>query len=306
MNISDLETLVVVTRHGSFDGAARELGVDPSSVSRTVAGLETELGARLLQRNTRRLALTEAGAAFVERLAPALEELAQARAAALDATGELRGTLRISVSNAFGIRRLSPLLPKFCEDYPELQLEVLMAESPVDLIADRVDVAIRLGKLRDSGLIAVPLLAVRYRVVASPAWLRRQENPPTRPVDLQATKCLCFALFGFRDQWQFSKAKGGESVKVAVRPRLVGTNALLLRDAALEGMGPALLADWMIGEDVGAGLLVDLFPDYVVSTAGAPSAAWAVYPSRNHVPAKVKVFVDFLRISLSARGSQPE
>jgi DNA-binding transcriptional LysR family regulator len=301
METADLETLMHVIRHGSFAAAAREQAVDPSSVSRAVAALEAELGTRLFQRSTRHVALTEAGSVFVERLAPVLEELAQARTAALDATGEVRGRLRVTVSNAFGMRRLSPLLPAFCMAHPALDLDLVMTEAPVDLIAGRVDVAVRLGNLRDSSLIAVPLLEIRHRVVASPAWLRAQPQPPRVPEDLQSVPCMCFALLGFRDHWQFSQAVG-DSIDVAIRPRLVATNALLLRDGALAGLGPTLLADWMIGDDIASGELVDLFPQYTVSTPDSPTKAWAVYPSRSHVPAKVRVFIEFLRDAMSSRA----
>jgi len=299
MDTRDLETLMHVVRHGSFAAAAREQGVDPSSVSRAVAALEGELGTRLFLRNTRHLALTEAGSVFVEGLAPALEELAQARIAAQDATGEVRGRLRVTVANAFGSKRLSPLLPAFCNAYPALELDLVLTESTIDLIAERVDVSVRLGNLRDSSLVAVPLLQIRYRVVASPAWLRAQPQPPRVPQDLQSIPCLCFALLGFRSHWQFSLAGESGVIDVAVRPRLVATNVLLLRDSALAGLGPTLLADWMIGDDLASGELIDLFPGYTVATVNAPTTAWAVYPSRSHVPAKVRVFVDFLRDAMS-------
>jgi DNA-binding transcriptional LysR family regulator len=298
MDTKDLETLMQVVRHGSFAAAAREQNVDPTSVSRAVAALESELGTRLFQRNTRRLALTEAGAVFAERLAPLLEELAQARNAAVDATGEIRGRLRVTVSNAFGMRRLSPLLPAFCEAHPALELDLILTESPVDLVAERVDIAVRLSNLGDSSLIAVPLLQIRYRVVASPAWVRAQGVPPREPHDLHSIPCLCFALLGFRERWLFKPVDGGEAIEVAVCPRLVATNALLLRESVLAGLGPTLLSDWMIGDDVASGALIDLFPDHAVSTANAPTTAWAVYPSRRHVPAKVRVFIDFLRAAM--------
>jgi DNA-binding transcriptional LysR family regulator len=300
MDTRDLETLMQVVHHGSFSAAARELNVDPSSVSRAVAALESELGTRLFLRNTRNLALTEAGAAFVERTAPVLEELAQARSAAADATGEVRGRLRVTVSNAFAMRRLSPLLPAFCEAHPALELDLILTESPVDLVSERVDIAVRLGNLRDSSLVAVPLLQIRYRVVASPAWIRAQETAPREPQDLQSIPCLCFALLGFRACWFFTPAKGGQEIEVPVRPRLVSTNALLLRESALAGLGPTLLSDWMIGDDVASGALVDLFPEHTARTANSPTTAWAVYPSRSYVPAKVRAFIDFLRSAMKA------
>lgn len=306
MNINDLETLVCVIRNGSFAAAARELAVDPSSISRTVAALESELGTKLLQRNTRQLSLTEAGTVFTERLAPVLEELAQARIAALDTTSVVRGRLKITVSNAFGMRCVSPLLPAFCDTYPEVELDLVMTESPVDLIAERVDVAIRVGNLRDSSLVAVPLLQVRYHVVASPEWIRRHGPSLSRPEDLASVPCLCFAMLGFRDHWHFTAEGQTQAIDVAVRPRMVATNALLLRECALAGVGPTLLADWMVGSDLLTGALVDLFPAYSVSTANAPTTAWAVYPSRTHVPAKVRAFIEFMRTAMQVTSGVSE
>lgn len=305
MDTDDLETLMQVIRYGSFAAAARAQGLDPSSVSRAVSTLEAQLGTRLFQRSTRNLALTEAGSVFVERLQPMLDELAQARIAALDATGQVRGRLRVTVSNAFGMRRLSPLLPAFCEKHPALELDIVMTEKPVDIIGGQVDVAVRLGNLRDSSLIAVPLLDIGYHVVASPAWLRMQPQPLSAPQDLQAIPCLCFSRLGFRDHWLFNRA-GADTIDVSIRPRLVGTNALLLREAALAGLGPTLQADWLVGDDIAEGRLVDLFPHYTVSTPEAPTKAWAMYPSRSHVPAKVRAFVDHLRGAMAATVGSPQ
>lgn len=299
METADLETLMHVVRLGSFAAAARELDVDPSSVSRAVASLEAELGTRLFVRSTRQLALTEAGSLFTERLAWLLEELTEARNAAQDVTGDIRGRLRVTMANALGVRRISALLPAFCQRYPAVELELLMSESPIDLIAERVDLALRVSNLRDSSLVAVPLMPVRYHVVASPGWLRAQPQPPSQPQDMAAVPCLSFALLGFRDQWVFTPAGGGDAVAVNVRPRLVSTNVMVLRDSAMAGVGPSLLADWMVGEDLASGALVDLFPGHVVATANAPSTLWAVYPSRSHVPLKVRAFVDHLRQHLS-------
>ena len=297
METRDLETLMQVVRHGSFAGAARELNVDPSSVSRAIAALEGELGMRLFLRNTRKLSLTEAGSAFVERLAPLLDELSQAREAAVDATGVVRGRLRVTVSNAFAMRRLAHLLPRFCEAHPELELDLILTESSMDLVAERVDLAVRLGNMGDSEMVAVPLLQIRYHVVASPAWVRAVNPPLARPQDLQAMPCVGFTYLGFSSSWRFTPA-GGEAIDVPVHPRLMTTNALLVREMALAGLGPALLADWMIADDLASGALVDLFPDHVAGTAEAPGAAWAVYPNRRHVPAKVRVFIDFLRAAM--------
>jgi DNA-binding transcriptional LysR family regulator len=300
MNLEDLETLLHTIRTGSFAAAARELRVDPSSVSRSVASLEAELGVRLFQRSTRRIALTEAGALFAQRIDPLLEELKQAREAAVDATGEPRGTLRVSVSNTFGLHRIVPLLPKFRREHPALTLELLLADAIVDLVAERVDLAVRSGALHDSSLIAIPLLRTRYRVVASPAWARDNVGRIRVPQDLERCECLSFALPGFRDRWMFGASERGPKTAVAVKPRLLVTNGLALRECALAGMGAAPLPDWLIDDDVAAGRLADLFPDRHVSFVDAPTAIWLVYPSRSHVPAKVRVFIDFLRSAIGA------
>lgn len=295
MNTSDLDTLMTVIRLGSFAAAARELHVDPSWVSRTVAALEAELGARLFQRNTRQLAMTEAGATFVERIGPLLEEFEQVRHAAADAAAQTGGTLRITASNAFGMKRLVPLLPAFCNAHPALCVDVVLTDSIVDLVAERIDVAIRLGALRDSTLIAVPLLKMRYRVVASPAWLDACGEPPRTPQDMEHCDCVTFSMPGFRDRWLFRNTAGGPKTAIAVKPRVLLTNGLALRECALAGLGATLLPDWLIGDDLAEGRLVDLYPRHEVAVVDAPTGAWLVYPSRSYVPAKVRAFIDFMR-----------
>jgi DNA-binding transcriptional LysR family regulator len=297
MNTVDLDTLMVVIRVGSFAAAARELHVDPSSVSRIVAALEEEFGARLFQRNTRKLALTEAGAVLVERIAPLLEELEQVRHAAADTAAQPHGTLRITASNAFGMQRVVPVLPAFCKAYPALKLDIVLTDAMLDLVAERIDVAIRIGALRDSTLIAIPLLRMRYRVVASPRWLESLGAPPTSPEDLDRGDCLTYSMPGFRERW-FFQHDGGPTTAVTVRPRLHSANGLVLRELACSGLGFTLLPDWLVRDDLAAGRLVDLFPNHEVKLADAPTGVWLLYPSRSYVPAKVRAFVDFMRAAV--------
>ncbi|HVY63431.1 MAG TPA: LysR family transcriptional regulator [Gammaproteobacteria bacterium] len=302
MNTADLDMLMVVIRLGSFAAAAREMHVDPSSVSRTVAGLEEQLGTRLFQRNTRKLALTEAGEAFVERVGPLLDELQQVRHAAADAAARPRGMLRITASNAFGMRRVVPLLPAFCEKHPELKLDVVLTDAILDMLAERIDVAIRIGVLRDSTLIAVPLLRMRYRVVASPAWIESLSAPLVEPEDLARADCLAYSMRSFRESWLF-QLDGGPLVPVAVNPRLLSANGLALRDLVLTGLGFALMPDWLVSDDLAAGRLVDLFPRHEVKVADAPTGVWMLYPSRSYVPAKVRAFIDFMRSAVRQPGA---
>jgi DNA-binding transcriptional LysR family regulator len=300
MNTADLDTLMTIIRLGSFAAAARELHVDPSSVSRTVAALESELGTRLFQRSTRQLAMTEAGAVFVERIGPLLEELELVRHAAADTAAQTRGTLRVTASNAFGMQRLVPLLPAFCAAHPELHVDLVLTDAILDLVAERVDIAIRIGALRDSALIAVPLLKMRYRVVASPAWVEALAEPLRAPRDLERCDCVTFSMPGFRDRWFFRSSEGGPKTPVAVKPRLTSTNGLALRQCALSGLGASLLPDWLIGDDLADGRLVDLYPKHEVAVVDAPTGAWLVYPSRSYVPAKVRAFIDFMRSAVRA------
>jgi DNA-binding transcriptional LysR family regulator len=300
MNTADLDTLMVVIRLGSFAAAARELHVDPSSVSRTVAALESELGMRVFQRNTRQLTMTEAGAVFVERIGPLLEELEQVRHAAADTAARMQGTLRITVSNAFGMRRLVPLLPAFYKAHPALRLELVFTDTILDLVAERIDVAIRIGALRDSSLIALPLLSMRYRVVASPAWLDSLDDPPRAPEDLTRWDCLSYSMQGFRDRWFFSRSEGGQKTAVTVKWRVLSANGLALRECALAGLGFALMPDWLVSDDLAASQLVDLFPQHDVTIVDAPTGVWLLYPSRSYVPVKVRAFVDFIRGAMRA------
>lgn len=299
LNTADLDLLLRVVRLGSFAAAARELNRDPSAVSRAIAELEAQLGVRLFQRSTRRLVLTEAGTRFTERLAPVLDELEQALNSAIETAGALRGRLRISASNTFGLRRVVPLLPEFCARHPLLDIDLMLSDTVVDVLTEHVDVAVRMGSLGDSALIAVPLADVHYRVVASPQWLQRQLPPPLLPADLQRVQCLSFALPGFRERWLFRRHDGTSSEAVRLRPRVEMTSGLALRDCVLQHMGASLLPDWLIDADLASGALVDLFPQYRVAVGEAPSRAWAVYPSRRHVPAKTRVFIEFLRASLA-------
>jgi len=301
MDTHDLETLMCVIHLGSFAAAARELQVDPSSISRTVAALEAELGARLFQRSTRRLAVTEAGAVFAQRLGPLLEELQQARLAAVDATGQARGTLRVSVSNTFGLGRIVPLLPAFCRAHPALDIELMLTDAVVDLVAERIDIAVRSGALQDSTLVALPLLRTRYRAVASPRWLRDRPKPPRTPQDLRHCDCLSFSLPGFRDRWLFARSDDGPWTTVDVRSRMLMTNGLALRECALAGQGVSLLPDWLIDADIAAGRLIDVFPRHRASFVDAPTGIWLVYPSRSYVPAKVRAFIGFMRQAMGAR-----
>jgi DNA-binding transcriptional LysR family regulator len=293
MDTQHLKTFVEVVQQGSFAGAARALDMDPSAVTRAVSALEAVLGTRLLQRTTRKIALTEAGAGYLERVKPLLEELERAGEELQSASGQVRGTVRVTASVAYGQTVLVPLLPQLHAQHPELQIDLVLSDAVVDLVSERIDVALRLGPAVDSSLVGLRLAPVRPRVVASPAYLKRHGRPRL-PQDLAQCDCLRFSLPVYRTQWSF-RAPGGPVETVAVRGWLVMSTALALHRAALDGLGPALLADWLVGPDLAAGRLVDLFPALDVTATNFDSAVWLLYASREHVPRRVRALVDFIK-----------
>ncbi len=293
METQNLKLLLDVARHGSFAAAARARDLDPSSVSRIVALLEAELAIRLFQRTTRRLSLTEAGEVYLRRIEAVIDEMERARDDAQRISAQPAGTLRMTTSVAFGQTCIVPLLPELRQSFPELTLELLMTDANIELVAERVDLAIRLAPNVTGDLICAKLMDTNYRVCASPAYL--EAAPPIdAPSELTAHPCLLFALQDYRSRWLF-RDRQDSIEEVPVGGTVVISNALALRNAAIAGLGPTLLADWLINSDIAEGRLVDIFPHHQVTATTFETAAWLVYPSRAFLPNKVRVMIDFLR-----------
>jgi DNA-binding transcriptional LysR family regulator len=298
MDIHRLRVFIDVVHHGSFAAAARHLDMAPSMVTRSVAALERELGVRLMQRTTRRLSLTEAGAAYHERVRGVLEGLDRAGDEARATTGDVTGLVRMTSSVSFGQTVLVPLLPALRERHPSLRLELNLTDTMLDLVAERVDLAVRLGPAQDSSLVGHRLVPIRYRVCASPAYVA-QQGRPRQPADLAHRDCLRQPLPGFRTQWKFRSADAALQL-VDVDGWLVLSNALALHRAALDGLGPSLLADWLVDADLAAGRLVDLFPHHEVTAANFDAAVWLLYASRDYMPRGVRAVVEFLKQRIEA------
>ncbi len=293
MDVESLRIFVEVIRRGSFATVARDRNLDPSSVSRVVAALEEELGTRLLQRSTRRMGLTEAGTLFFGRIETLIDELDHARDEALAVNANPVGTLRLTASVAFGHQCLLPLLPSFRALFPALKLELLLTDTNLDLVSERVDLAVRLGTSLDTGLIGVKLFNTCYRVCASPGYLARAQ-PLRVPENLSNHQCILFTLPEFRSCWLF-RDPAGVVTEVPVDGEMMISSALALRECALAGMGPTLLAHWLIDDDIAHGRLVNLFPNYHVTATDFQTAAWLLYPSRAYLPQKVRVMIEFLK-----------
>jgi DNA-binding transcriptional LysR family regulator len=296
MNLDSLALFAAIARRGSFASVAKERNVDPSSVSRAIADLEAKLGLRLFQRTTRSMTLTEAGDIYLSRVEPLIEELTRAREAASRTTGAPRGLLRLTASVTFGQMRIVPLLVEFRRRYPELKVEGVFTDANVDLVAERIDLAIRLAPVIEGDLIAAKLIDTRYRVVASSDYLAT--SPPlAKPSDLTAHRVLLFNIKAFRTRWLFLDSEGRqEAVPISGDVTLAPAGSLLT--AALSGLGPALLPNWLVDDAIGSGALVNVFPDHAVTATTFDTAAWLVYPSRAYLPNKVRVMADFLREKL--------
>lgn len=279
-----------VAETGSFSAAARDLGLSKSAVSKRVAALENRLGARLINRTTRRLSLTEVGAAFYERAVRILAEMEEAEQAISRLHGEPRGTLRVNMPMSFGIGHVAPALADFMARYPDLRVAMELTDRRVDLIEEGVDLAIRIAELPDSSFIARRLAPARRVVCASPDYWRRHGRP-RHPTDLADHSCLIYtylSALSAQREWRFKGPKGPVSVRVS--GCLEANNGDALRDAALAGLGVYLAPTFIVGDDLWAGRLEEVLSDYEDSRL----SVYAVYPHRQHLSAKVRAFVDFL------------
>ncbi|MGE5157213.1 MAG: LysR family transcriptional regulator [Gemmatimonas sp.] len=280
---------------GSFSKAAAEAGSKVSTVSRHVSGLEADLGAALLNRSTRRLNLTEAGRLFYERASQILAEVDDARNATRSLNARPQGLLRINIPSAFGRRHIMPHMKDFLDQYPDIRLDATLTDATVDLIETATDVAIRIGALVDSSLIAKKLVPLRRILVASPDYFDRT-TPPIAPADLCGHQCLALALQP-TESWYYRAAHepSAPPAEVAVRGRLRTNDAEALREAVLAGLGIALLPTWLVSADLRIGSVVRLLEDYEWLIApGAERAIWGVYPPKKVVSPKVRTFLAFL------------
>ncbi len=289
MDLNEIVVFAKVVERGSFVGASRDLGIPKSTVSRKVSELEERLGARLLQRTTRTLSLTDVGHAYYQHAQRVVQELDAAEQIVTRMQEIPRGLLRVTIPLNFGY--LGPMLATFLEHTPEVQLEIVCTDRVVDLIEEGFDVAIRAGRLADSTLVARNLGVLKSTVVASPSFLERQ-GTPTTPEEL--AECACIAFGGSPNSATWQLARGGKQVRVAMRTRYVVNDFDLVHQAALAGLGVALLPVQRSAEDLDQGKLVRL-----LETWCSPEVPiHAVYPSTRHLSPKVKAFVDHLQQSL--------
>jgi DNA-binding transcriptional LysR family regulator len=287
MDIGALIAFVTVTETGSFSTAAQQLGQTPSGVSRTVSRLEKELGMTLMHRTTRRLDLTAEGAWLLERARRVLAELADTEAQAAARRGHPAGLVRVNAATPALDHLVAPLVADFLDAYPQVSLELTSGETVVDLIEEKVDVAIRIGILPDSSLNARLLGRSRIRVLAAPSYLERHGRPQT-PSELTGHRLLGFTAPASLNTWPL---RDGSQEGVLAKPQVTASSGETLRHLALGGAGIVSLSDFLSGADVAAGRLVPLLEE---ATLPWTQPVWAVFYKQGALAPRVGALVEFL------------
>lgn len=283
-----ISTFVEVVARGSLSAAARAEGIAPAMIGRRLDALEARLGVKLLQRTTRRLALTDEGAAFLEDCQRILAELEEAESAVSERSARASGHLLVSAPAGFGRQHVAPLLPSFLAEHRDVTVNLHLNDRVVDVVGEGVDVAVRIASLTDSNLIGVKLADNRRVVVAAPAYLKRHGTPRT-PDDLVRHNCLAISSEGSQRGWNFRD--NGQTVTVKVAGNMVCNDGEVLHDWALAGRGLAWRSLWEVGVAIEAGRLVPVLEDY----AAPGNDIFAVFAQRRHLPLRIRLFVDFLR-----------
>jgi DNA-binding transcriptional LysR family regulator len=286
-----IEAFARVVETGSFTAAAQALQTAKSSISETVRALEGRMGVRLLDRTTRRVRTTEAGAAFYRRCRRLLDEAAQARSEAQAAHREPTGRLTVAAPDAFAERFIVPGLAAFLARYPTIEIELVEGSAATRLVDEGIDLAIRIVEKPELGLVVRRIATSRVVIVASPAYLARH-GTPAQPRDLLGHSLIGFAPLPWRDRWRVGKET------LSVQPRLLTRSGESLRAAALAGLGIAALPEWLVADLLVTGQVARLLERHQTPTAGI----YAVYPTNRLLTPKIRLFVDHIVADLRARG----
>jgi DNA-binding transcriptional LysR family regulator len=269
-----------------MSAAGRDLGLSPAVISKRLSHMEERLGARLFQRTTRQLKLTEAGEGFFHKISGILDSIEEAEAFVSALNHKVGGLLRITAPISFAAEHIAPYLPEFLKRYPDLTMEFILRDEMLDIVGESIDLAIRIAELNDSSLVARKLAPCRRVMCATPEYLEKNGTPQTL-ADLQRHVCL---TAGHRGLWKLM-GPNGKTETVRTTSRLRTNCGLLVHEAHLQGMGIALRSTWAVSRELRSGKLRVVLPEY---RENAGVAVYAVYPCRQYVPAKLKAFVDFL------------
>ena len=284
-----METFAAVALRGSLSAAAAVEGVAPAVIGRRIDALEARLGVKLLVRTTRRVTLTREGSAFLEDCQRVLNELHNAEAAVSLGGVKPSGHIRVSAPGGFGRRHVAPLVPAFLASHPEVTISLELSDRLTDLVNEGIDLAIRIGQLDDSSLVAVQLAANQRVVVASPAYLSKH-GEPQHPTDLAQHNCLTFGTYGNQARgWLFTVDTRPMAIRVS--GNIASNDGAVLHAWALAGMGLAWRSMWEVRDDLASGRLVTVLDRF----AAPDNGIHAIYPQRRHLPLRVRMFIDFLK-----------
>jgi len=290
-----ISTFVEVAVRGSLTAAARAEGIAPAMIGRRLDALEERLGVKLLQRTTRKIALTNEGVAFLEDCQRILAELEEAETAVSERSARASGHLLISAPAGFGRQHVAPLIPSFLAHHGDVNVTLNLNDRVVDLIGEGIDVAIRIAALSDSSLIGVKLADNKRVVVASPAYIKRHGTPASLD-DLARHNCLAFSSDGSQRGWTFRQ--NGKNVTLKVAGNMVCNDGAVLHDWALAGKGLAWRSMWEVGNAIESGQLVTVLDEF----AAPGNDIYAVFAQRRHLPLRIRAFVDFLRHAYAQPG----
>jgi DNA-binding transcriptional LysR family regulator len=293
--LSSMRAFVKVVEHASFSEAARSLRLSRSAVSKHVMELEHHLGVQLLNRTTRSASPTENGRAYYERSVAILSELEEADLAVTSLQAEPRGLLRINAPMSFGTLHLGPTLVAFMEKYPELQTQLTLSDEQIDSVQEGFDVTLRIAELASSSLIARRLVGIQRVFCASPGYIERR-GAPDHPKDLKGHDCLTYGFLATGNQWKLTGPDGEHWISVPWK--LCANNAEVLKQAALNGRGIALLPTFIAGAELESGALMPMLEKY----RPPEIALYAIYPPTRHLSSKVRLFIDFLVERFSERN----
>jgi len=283
-----ISTFVEVVSKGSLSAAARAEGIAPAMIGRRLDALESRLGVKLLQRTTRKLALTNEGAAFLEDCQRILTELEEAESAVAERSAHATGHLMISAPAGFGRQHVAPLIPSFLAEHRDVSITLNMSDRVVDIVGEGIDVAIRIASLSDSSLVSVKLADNERVVVGAPSYLKRHGVPHTL-ADLAKHNCLAISSEGSQRGWTFRE--NGKNVVMKVAGNMGSNDGQVLHDWALAGKGLAWRSMWEVGNEIAEGKL-----QTVLDQHSAPgNDIYAVFAQRRHLPLRIRAFVDFLR-----------
>ena len=288
-----ISTFVDIVAKGSLSASARAEGIAPAMIGRRLDALEERLGVKLLQRTTRKIALTPEGSSFLEDCQRILAELAQAELAVSAGSARASGHLTISAPAGFGRQHVAPLLPSFLTEHRDVSLTLNLNDRVVDLLGEGIDVAIRIATLSDSSLVGVKLAENKRVVVASPAYVKRNGTPKTLD-QLARHNCLAISSDGSQRGWTFRQ--NGKNVTIKVGGNMVCNDGEVLHDWALGGKGLAWRSMWEVGSEIESGQLVTVLDDF----AAPGNDIYAIFAQRRHLPLRIRALIDFLRRAYSA------